>query len=399
VKKKILFIQTTGNWWDHRYYFKQIPSLMEEGYSVSYMIRSSNDLKNISNELQIFELSEKSSKKARVTGGLNLWRPIKKSKANAVQVCNIELLPLAIFLSIFSRTKVFYDCREDHYHAMLHSKTWYPKLLRYFFGVSVKVLEYITDKTLTGLIISDPALYRLHSGAKKSKKMIFYNMALKKQFKTSKQYKLESTQSRNIDVVVLGSMSVRTGVLDVVNAVASLKKTGLILKLKLIGDPTFDKVLWKQISEIIKRSNIENDISITGRIAYDMIPNELANCKIGIIPLLDIPKFQINMATKQFEYMSSGVAIIASDLNPQKNFLRDNVNALFYKAGNVQELSEKIHYLITNENERLRIINTASKKIYEEWNSESQQIKYKEFYALRLNNRPYLEKQLPPFND
>ena len=76
-------------------------------------------------------------------------------------------------------------------------------------------------------------------------------------------------------------------------------------------------MLYNNIIEIIKKYKLDNKIKITGKVPYSQVPYELADCKIGIIPLLDIPKFRNNIATKQFEYMASSIPIIASDLNPQ----------------------------------------------------------------------------------
>src|SRR5690606_8717055 len=111
----------------------------------------------------------------------------------------------------------------------------------------------------------------------KRKKMIFYNMALKTQFNSH-----EINRSiKNYDFTVLGSMSVRTGVLDVVKAVAGLNQQGRVVNLKLIGDPAMDQKLFAEMQEVIKKANIQDKVTITGRVPYFQIPFELADCKVG----------------------------------------------------------------------------------------------------------------------
>src|SRR5690606_34775708 len=194
-------------------------------------------------------------------------------------------------------------------------------------GFGVKVIEFLASKTFTGFIDSDPAIYKFHTFMPKQKKMIFYNMALKSQFNSPEI----NRDNKNFDFTVLGSMSVRTGVLDVLKAVAQLNQEGKNVKLKLIGDPSIDQKLFAQIQEVIQESNIQDQVVITGRVPYFEIPFQLADCKVGIIPLLNIPKFQNNIATKQFEYMASAMPVIATDLPPQQIFIKDNFNGLHYQ--------------------------------------------------------------------
>jgi glycosyltransferase involved in cell wall biosynthesis len=390
MRKRILFVHTTGSWWDHRYYFKQMPALHRNFAEITYLVKEDITITDVPFEL--VTISEKTAKWARKTGGINLFFKLFNLNQDAIQLCNIELLPVGILLGLFSRKKIFYDCREDHYHAMLQSKVWFPMWFRYCLGFGVKVLEFFASKTFTGFIDSDPAIYKFHSAMPNHKKMIFYNMALESQFNAVKR-----SENKSFDFAVLGSMSIRTGVLDVVKAIGELNKQGKKLNLKLIGNPQFDQLLYKQIEETIELYGIKNQILITGRIPYFEMPAALSDCKIGIIPLLDIPKFQNNIATKQFEYMASEMPVIASDLPPQRLFIKDHFNGLHYEPGNVLQLTEKMSHFLDTPSEIKRMATNAKQKTNEEWNSETQQNKFVEFYQLRMENKPYTEKQLPPF--
>lgn len=386
MKKKIIYLHTTGNWWDHRYYHKQMPALKKDGYEVTYLI-SSKDIVD-SADYRVINITKKSAKRARLTGGLNLLRIVMSGKYDAVQVCNVELLPLGITLSLFSKNMVFYDCREDHYNAILYSKVWFPKWVRVLMAYSVKVLETVSSFTFCGFIVSDPAIYKIQKRLPSEKKLLFYNMALLSQFVgDNNDRKIE----KKYDLVVLGSMSMRTGVLDVVKAISLLKKAGFELKLKLIGDPSVDKVLYGKIKEVIKNADMEGQIYITGKVPYSEVPDQLKDCCVAVIPLLDMPKFRNNIATKQFEYMASALPIISTMLPPQQIFIEDGFNGLFYKAGDIEDLILKIKYLKDNPHESLRMGENGRRRVIEEWNSEKQQEKYILFYSKRLRGEPYNE--------
>ncbi len=385
-----MFVHTTGSWWDHRYYFKQMPILQKEYADITYLIQEDETIKDI--PYNLITISPNKAKWTRMTGGFNLFFKLFNSKQDAIQLCNIELLPVGILLGVLSRKKIFYDCREDHYHAMLHSKVWFPKWIRYCLGFGVKTLEYFASKTFTGFIDSDPAIYKFHTAMPSRKKMIFYNMALKKQFN-----KVDRSKAKKYDFTVLGSMSVRTGVLDVVNAVGEFKKKGVIINLKLIGSIEIDQTLFKQIQESMDAYDTRDQIYVTGRIPYFEIPYALADCKVGIIPLLDLPKFQNNIATKQFEYMASEMPVIASNLPPQNIFIKDHFNGLHYTAGDIEGLMECMSHYIGNPETIKEMGDNAKRKTEEEWNSEKQQDKFLLFYKLRMEGKPYNEEQKPPF--
>lgn len=390
-RKKIIFVHTTGSWWDHRYYFKQMPALQKDFADITYLVKEDVTIQNC--KFDLVTVPAKKIKWARLTGGLNLFFYLLRSQHDAIQLCNIELLPVGILLGLFSRKKIFYDCREDHYHAMLHSKVWFPKWMRYCLGFGVKALEFLASKTFTGFIDSDPAIYRFHTAMPVRKKMVFYNMALKEQFNDPKI----DRSIKKFDFTVLGSMSVRTGVLNVVKAVAQLSNEGVNVNLKLIGDPGIDQKLVAQINTMINDYSLQDKVIITGRVPYFQIPGELADCKVGIIPLLNLPKFQNNIATKQFEYMASKMPVIASDLPPQKIFIKDGFNGYHYEPDDVDKLKNIMRRFLNNPDEIERVGSNAYDKINKDWNSESQQDKFVEFYKLRMQNKAYKEIQLPPF--
>jgi len=392
MNKNILFLHTTGNWWDHRYYFKQMPALVNAGFSVSYLVSTTETIDNP--QIKTITVSHKTSKKARISGGFNLLRQALKSEYSLIQICNIELLPLGIFLALFTPKKVFYDCREDHYNAMLFGKVWFPKWIRLLLATGVKVLEFLASKSFTGFIVSDPAIFKMHRHMPDKKKVLFYNMAINQQFENERKKYIET--EKLYDLVVLGSMSIRTGVLNVIEALVALKKQGFSLKLKLIGNPRIDQSLWEKMETLIIEENLLDQLHITGKVPYSEVPKELMNCKIAIIPLLDLPKFRNNIATKQFEYMAAGLPIISSKLQPQQYFIQENFNGLFYEPGNVEDLVEKIKFLIEKPEYAKKLGTNGLNKTQEDWNSENQQKKYVQFYLNRIQNKPYEENQLPP---
>lgn len=385
MQKEILVLHTTGEWWESRYHYKQIPALIEDGFRITHLFSKQQRIEQLN-----YDIIEVRQKFIRMTGGLNLLLKVLNSRIKVVQICNVELLPLGIVLSLFFRKIIFYDCIEDHFNSILHSKTSIPKLARYFLAYYIKILEFLASKTFSGIILSDPYLYK-SSTAKAAQKMIFYNMPpnnLISQFK--------SNDEKSIDLVVLGSMSVRTGVLDVINAIDLLKDKNI--KLKLIGDPFIDKDLQKILNQKLANKELKEKIVITGKVPFTEAINELKNCKIGVIPLLDLPKFRNNIAMKQWEYMAFQMPVISSKLLPQTYFIKEGINGMFYEAGNVDDLVKAVLKLIDDPGLISQMGSNGRDLVVKEWNAQTQQSKYIEFINLRMLDKPYVETQIPPFD-
>lgn len=374
---KIGFLATTGPYWDHRYLFKQIQSLVNLRLEVDYYVEYED--KEEHKGVNFINLTKKQRASARKTGGLNLFFELRKKKYDSIQICNVELLPLGLFLKLFSKTKVFYDCREDHISAIRHHKPWMPKFLRYIVSYFVQTMDFLSNKIYDGIILSDNRIFEMRKMDNK-RKHLFYNMSLKSQFS-----EIQPVIERNYDLAVIGSMSIRTGTIDVISALVNIKKKkGITYRVKIVGDPTKDKILWEKMEPLLGQIGVEN-YCITGRYKYNELKSHLDDVKVGVIPLLNLEKFRNNMATKQFEFMAAGMSIVASDLPPQRIFL-DESTTVFYEPGNVDQLAEKIDSLLKDK-AKLQLMSNNARKLFEtKLNAEEQMKGYSDFILRRLRN-------------
>ena len=122
-------------------------------------------------------------------------------------------------------------------------------------------------------------------------------------------------------------MSHRSGLWNVVEAVARLKAQGRPVKVILIGSPDAysRQIAEKRMAEL----GIADLFTMTGTLPYTKIPSLLRQAKIGLIPFRDMPKFHRNIACKAFEYMACGIPCICSDLPPQRLIVKENETGLF----------------------------------------------------------------------
>ncbi|MCX5807667.1 MAG: glycosyltransferase [Proteobacteria bacterium] len=177
---------------------------------------------------------------------------------------------------------------------------------------------------------------------------------------------------------MLGSMSsLRSGTHTVLDALNLLRLEGMPVRLILIGQPEGE--MAGAISERIRSYGLEQYVNCTGLLPHSSIPAVLAQARLGIVPLLDYPKFHRNIACKAFEYMASGMPTIASDLPPQRLFLTDETSIL-YAPGDTASLAAAVRALLVDRERAEKMGKLARVAMEEHWNGEIEQEKLRKFY-------------------
>lgn len=113
----------------------------------------------------------------------------------------------------------------------------------------------------------------------------------------------------------------------------------------------------------------------TGHVDYSKIPLYLRAIDIAVIPLSESQHGSTTSPIKLFEYMAAGKTILASNL-PSLNGILSTSEASFFEPGNVQDLAQKIIFILKNP-ELADQLSRASKKKAEQysWLSRAQTIK------------------------
>jgi glycosyltransferase involved in cell wall biosynthesis len=359
---RIGFLLTTTRWRDRRQYHRQGPALLAEGHTVVYLAAlSSTDLDY---PYQAVPISSAQRRAARPTGGLNLLRKIARARLDVLQICSVELLPLGIVAKLLGIAKVVYDCREDMPSAMRDHKPHFPKAVRIGLSLMTRCLEGIGDRLFDGLVTADPATADLHPHMPEDRKVVFYNVAPREHFPVDGPALAE----REYDLAIIGSMSEKTGVLDVIRAVALLRDRSMQLKVVLAGSPlgSTENAMRSLIHELC----LTEQFNWFGEVDHLEIPRLLYNTRIGVVSLRDYTKFRHNIASKAFEFIAARTVTVATDLPPQRLFLKHDHNAMFYAPANVGELAQVLSALLGNLEAAQTLADQGRQDFVSKWNLE-----------------------------
>lgn len=369
---RILFVLTKTPWHDRRPFHRQGPALAVAGHHVLYAAAPPD--RDVEHPFEWVPLSEHERALARRTGGLNLIGRVAKLKPDIVQLCSLELLPLGLALKLMRLTKVVYDCREDIASALRERRKGLPAWARDLVFRAVRALEGAAARSFDAIVTADPAVWELHAGMPPERKHVFYNTGLLSHFPAG----YPKLADREFDLAVLGSMSsARSGTHLVLDAMGLLGERGRAVNLLLIGQPEGEVV--GEIRDRIEKHGLSEAVQITGWIPHDRVASQLVRARIGIVPLLDFPKFRRNIACKAFEYMACGMPTIASDLPPQRIFLHEG-NARFFESGDAEGLASCIEELLSDIDLCARMGERARREVEERWNAEREQVGLQAFY-------------------
>lgn len=376
----IAFVLTTTPWSDRRQHVRQAPALRGAGFEIIYF--SGEVPADQRHSFDYRTISPGNRRRARRTGALNCYWAIKAAHADFVQLCSLEQLPLGIALKLFTNSKVIYDCREDMAPAMLRHRSKFPLIARWGMYFITVVLEYLASQMFDGMITADPAVLEKHAAMPKQRKMIFFNAAQLRDFGDD----YPPLQQREFDLVVMGSMSPRTGVLDAVIAAGLIKsRRGLPVKLLLLGQP--DDEVSQDIQRVVRQYDIEDQVVVTGVVPHAEVPKLLVKAKIGLVPLHDLGKFRTNIACKAFEYMACGMPCICSDLQPQRFFVEEGKHGEFYPPNDPEALASRIESMLSDIHRAETMGGDCRRAVEEKWNAEAFEARLVSFYE-KLRDAP-----------
>lgn len=266
-----------------------------------------------------------------------LLKTLLRQKAHVYHIQDPQLLPVGFALKLF-RKRVVYDAYED-FPSMAAAKGSIPSPLRPLAATIVASVEGLAARAFDAILTADPITMRRFARAGRSKKLVFYN------FPNLRFFSAPRALAPHYDLVYRGGISERTGAFVLLEALRMLATRPVSPRLLIIG--YFDSTpSEREFRERIRRLGLEDSVEIRGRIDHESMAAALGQARLGISPLLAVPKFQKNIPVKIFEYWACGLAVVATDLPPIRPFLREGEAGLLVEPGSAQQLEKAIAQLL-----------------------------------------------------
>ena len=150
---------------------------------------------------------------------------------------------------------------------------------------------------------------------------------------------------------------------DALTVARRLKEAGVSFTLKMIGTGELENCL----RQTIQAEGLQNCVELTGPMPPEQVRDYME--KAGIF--LFTSDRQEGWGAVLNEAMNSGCAVVASDAIGSVPYLvKDRENGLVYHSGSVDELLEKVKWLLDHPEQQRRLGGNACRTITELWNAQ-----------------------------
>ncbi len=289
MKKKVVHITTVHNALDARIFFRECRSLA--GHHHTFLIAPGAADFNL-NDVQVLALGKQRGRLYRATVlQIKALLKARSLKADVYHFHDPELILTGLILKLFG-FRVVYDVHEDVPKDIL-LKSHIPAFLRRPISSIAGFVEKLAAKYCDAIVTVTPDI----AGRFPADKTF---MVKNYPYAINEPFSFEHYVKRQTDMIYIGSISLNRGLLEMVSAAEKTQK-----KLQLIGNAP--------------QELIDNNISSQTHVEYipwipsSELSSRMAQSKIGLVLLHPTATFMTSYPLKLFEYMASGIPVIASN--------------------------------------------------------------------------------------
>lgn len=364
--QKVVHISTVHHYLDVRIFEKMCKSLSKSGYEVSLLIQHDGDIKT--SGVSIIGLPTSKRKMDRITKVIPsmLKKVLKLERAAILHLHDPELLLFGVFFKLLG-FKVIYDVHEDLPKDIL-SKDWIPSYLRKMLSFIVKWFEYFITSMFDGVVtVTEPI----------NNRFMHTNNIMIRNFPKLDVFYEQKLSVRSNYVIYVGDITIIRGAKEMVSA---LQIDSGDLRLKLLGR-VYPESLKKELVEISSNNNVD----FLGWVSHSELPDLLSNAICGLVVLHPIPGYMEAYSVKMFEYMASGLPIIASDFPLWREIIENGNCGILVNPLDPLEISKAVKFLIENPGAAREMGKNGRKAAIDNYSWEREEEKLLAFYASVLN--------------
>jgi glycosyltransferase involved in cell wall biosynthesis len=299
---------------------------VERGHYISIIIQSDLSRKYRWNGIEVFEIPA-----ANVAQQIHVAsRIIRKKRCNVLQVRNAGIDGfIALLLKRMHHVQLVYQYTMpifEYLRVMEYKSNGLP--------LTAKMRLFWTDRfqkrTMLGsdlvLAISQwMGKYLETVGIPASKISVFPDGASLERFScgTQKTLELGETGIPPFTVTYIGTLDRMRELRFLLRAFCKVVNAIPNARLLVVGDGN-DRIGMERETE---RLGIRESTTFTGRVPFEAVPAILKSTRVGVSPIPPIPPYQLSSPLKVFEYMASGIPVVANEEIP------DQRNALVNSGG------------------------------------------------------------------
>jgi glycosyltransferase involved in cell wall biosynthesis len=360
---KVCHITTVHSRNDVRIFYKECMSLSNNGYDVSLIVADGlgND---IVNGVCIYDIGKEKNRFFRILRN-SIKANIKAKEVNAeiYHVHDPELLLIVGGLRKITK-KIIYDVHEDVPRQILN-KYYLPKILRNIISRIFETFENIKSKKINTIITSTEHIRNRFLKLNLNTQAINNYPLLNEDILFNNEW-----NKKNKSIAYIGGIFRTRGIVQILE---SIKDTDIKLLLAGIFSPP-------ELEYECKNHKGWDNVVYYGFIKREEINIFFKEVSAGIVILENTPSYIYSMPVKMFEYMASGIPVVASNFPLWKEIVELNNCGICVDPTNVKEIKESLLFLFNNKELCEKMGNNGRKAIEQKYNWNIEEIKLLEIY-------------------
>lgn len=350
---------------DTRIFIKQCRTLAAHGYDVTLVV--ADDLGDARKDgVQIVDAG-------RLPGRLNrIFKTTRRVFDKAVtldadvyHLHDPELIPIGLKLKRLGKVVIF-DSHEDVARQLL-GKPYLGAVARHVLSKAFSLFERYACARFDGIIAATPFI-RASFLKINPNTVDVNNYPIIGELAAAIPW-----ASKRSEICYVGGIGAVRGIRELIHAGALLQSAARLNLVGQFSEPALEAELkahrgWARVNELgfIDRAGVREVMtrSLAGVVTFHPLPNHLDS-----------------HPTKMFEYMSSGIPVIASDFPLWRDIIEGNQCGLCIDPHDPKAIAAAIDYLLNNPEVSKRMGENGRKAVLEKYNWAVQAIKLTDFYG------------------
>ncbi len=360
---KIAVCSTAHPFDDSRVFHRQAHSLSKHYYVTVYSCAPFGE-RQFCDRLKVIGLPLWKTKYERFRNLFILFKYVRKSNADIYIFHDTIGMLLIPYIKIIKKKKTIYDIHEN-FHGWIREKDWIPRFLRSFLANTYSFFEKIVLKFTDMIWFAVSDIGDHYSRYSKLKKMLVGNYPSLDQIQKINQ---TGVTVKN-QFIFVGSMDSDRSIVQIIKAFDRFCERNSQYELILAGN-FYTTEYEVEVRELLNSLKTGKKIKILGRIDYQEALLQIAESKVGFSLHQPTYNFRHGMPLKLLEYAGMGTPVIASNFANFKRIVESAEYGKCVNPNNIQEITEAMHFLISDEPRRQKMGLNGKKLVENVYNWE-----------------------------
>lgn len=366
---KVAHVTSVHSRYDIRIFQKECRTLVAHGYDVSLVVADGKG-DELSGGVAIVDAGVLRGRLNRIFRTTQIvFKKALALQADVYHLHDPELIPVGVKLKKYGKVVIF-DSHEDVPKQLL-SKPYLHPLLRRLISLALACYERFACRKLDAILTATPFIrdkfLSIHPCS-----LDINNFPMVGELDAMVPW-----DKKQSEVCYVGGITSIRGIREVINSLEHLQSPA---RLNLVG-----RFSEPAVEEEVKQCQGWSSVNACGQLDRAEVRDVLGRSVAGLVTFHPLPNHVDAQPNKMFEYMSSGIPVIASNFALWREIIEGSKCGICVDPLDPKSIANAIDYLVKNPDKAAEMGRNGQKAVNERYNWDQEGRKLVAFYASLLS--------------